>query len=142
MYKTIYILLFLTFIACNNKENIHEHKPSLLGLWNVQYISETDFDINDNDTLRGTFKDTLQNVTISFKKDSIIYAENNIDTIINKYVYHKINDSVLYVQNIVSKDSMKLYIHYLDTTRLLFTNIRLDEKREERYEVTMDCNKN
>lgn len=146
--KCLIIVILITLIACNNNDNkaIKQEdeglkNSSLLGLWNVKYITETDFGLSDNDTLRGTFTDTLQNVSITFKQDSIIYFEDKAEPITNRYTYHKLNDSVLSVQNIVSKDSMKFYIHYLDTVRLLFTNIRYDKRRGEKYEVTLDCKK-
>lgn len=147
--KCLITVMLVILIACNNNENkiIKQHNeglkhPSLLGLWNVKFITETDFAIEDNDTLRGTFTDTLQNVSITFKQDSIIYFEDKVEPITNRYTYQKLNDSVLNVQNIVSKDSMKFYIHYLDTVRLLFTNIRYDERRGDKYKVTLDCKKN
>ncbi|MBS1628352.1 MAG: hypothetical protein JSR09_00955 [Bacteroidetes bacterium] len=149
MIKIATIFLMIVFVSCNNnhsikKENRVVKQPTLLGLWKVKYVNETDFVIDSNDTLRGPFRDTAKNENITFTADSIIYYEGNDSTPkINKYIYHKINDSVLYVLNVGYKDdSMRFYIHQLDSSKLKFTNIRLDNKREERYEVTIECSKN
>ncbi|MBS1643130.1 MAG: hypothetical protein JST94_02870 [Bacteroidetes bacterium] len=148
MVKIAVIFSIIVFVSCNNnhstiKENTAAKQPSLLGLWKIKYITETDFAIEGNDTLVGPFTDTAKNETLTFKQDSIIYFNGSDESPkTTNYVYHKINDSVLYVLNVASKDSMRFRIHQLDSSKLKFTNIRIDNRREERYEVTIECSKN
>ena len=144
----IFSLIFIVFISCNSnhpttKENEAITKPTLLGIWKVDSINETDFAIEDGDTLKGPFINTPKNEAIEFKTDSIIYYGSSEDgSIISRYTYKKINDTLLNVVNINYGNSMKFYIHHLDISKLLFTNIRFDERRGNRYEVTIDCRKN
>lgn len=131
------VLLFGCINSNNNKQPKEAKQPTITGLWKVKFICETDFTLNSNDTLRGTFCDTLKNDFIKFSKDSIYYYSDSL--IYATYKYSKINDTVFNVQNIVSNKTMKMYIQDLTFANLKFKNIRLDSVRFERYEMILDC---
>ncbi|MBW7951071.1 MAG: hypothetical protein LC134_09940 [Chitinophagales bacterium] len=143
--RSVSIMGIIFLFACNNyttiKENSTTPKATFLGLWNVNYITETDFAIEDGDTLKGPFVDTVKNTTIYFTKDSIVFSQIDADTLISKYIYQNINNSVLKVVNTATKDSMKIYIQYVDSLKLQCKNVRNDERRGNKYEVQLNCNK-
>lgn len=134
----ITLVLLVGCINSNTNKNPNEAKqPTITGLWKVKFICETDFSLNENDTLRGPFCDTLKNHFIKFSNDSIYYSENNI--INATYKYSKLNDTVFNVQNTSSAKTMKMYIQNLTSSNLKFINIRLDTVRLEKYEMILDC---
>lgn len=157
MKLIVYLIVFVFVITrCNNgnvastqNDSVNQpavklDKVSFLGTWNVLSITESTFDMNDGELLKGPFSDSRPNTTISFQKDSIKYVEGSRKQSTyfeSTYTYSSINDSMLNVKNISSGDTMKFVIQHLNANVLKFKNIRLEERRGNRYEVTIECSK-
>ncbi|HMZ45993.1 MAG TPA: hypothetical protein PLU36_04255 [Chitinophagaceae bacterium] len=142
MVKIVVVFFVLLFtLGCNQQPNVNENKnvekPTIIGLWEVKFICETDFTMDSRDTLRGTFCHSINNQFIKFNKDSIFYIEDSLIT--DTYKYSKYNDSVLNVQNIKTGIQMKMYIQNITLSNLKFKNIRIDSNRQEEYEIMIDC---
>lgn len=139
--KLVVFVAVLFLIGCvnsnNNKPTVTTIQRTIIGLWKVKLICETDFAIDDNDTLRGTFCDSLNKQFIQFTNDSIYYLENK--TVKDTYKYSKLNDTILNVQNINTGVFLKMYIQNLTIENLKIKNIRIDSNRMERYELKIDC---
>ncbi len=156
--KLIVLLIssFVFIAACNNNDSTSNNidslnqarkdsgKTSLLGVWKVNKITESTFDMNDGELLKGPFSDSIENGKMIFAKDSIQYTEGvkgQEQYVESVYSYSNLNDSTLSVKNVASGDSMKFVIQQLTANSLRIKNTRLEEKRGNRYEVIIECSK-
>lgn len=156
--KLILILFcFVLFgVACNSNQTASTKidtlnkvkgvvsKASFLGNWKVLSISETTFDMNDGEVLKGPFKNSPNNATILFSKDSFIYKEGekgHDEYIESFYTYSTLNDSILQVKNVSSGDTMRFTFQQITEKSLTVKNVRKEESRRNRYEVIIECSK-